>query len=474
MDKRPSTYIIPSLFIVGLCIIYLLSIKGGLIPVLLFSILPIAGIVIGVLFKQQYTFYAFYIVNYFIMGVSRYIDMKTGMVMLGLTLGLVILIFLKNIFLPYDWKKGRNFLVLMWGIWFLYCFFELFNLMAVTEAWTISINGYALFPFISAIIIPILFTRFKDMQWLLVIWAILTMLAAAKGYWQRNRGFDPAELYWLFVEGGARTHIIYTGIRYFSFFSDAGSFGVSMGLSATVFGIISLNYRMGWMKLLCWVTVISSIYGLAISGTRSAVIVPLTGLVIYILLCRNIRHIVIGGITFTFTFLFLTQTNIGNGNQFIRRMRSAFNKEDASLQVRYINRTKIAPLLQDLPFGIGLGLSGGKATRFQVDTPLAKLPPDSSHVAYWIETGIVGLVLYLTIIFLILLRATWLAVFEVQNKKLRGILLAFIAGISGVQVAAYASDIVFYPNGVILCTLFALLFSGPYYDKELSNDKPTA
>lgn len=47
------------------------------------------------------------------------------------------------------------------------------------------------------------FTRYKDLKWLLILWAFLCLLAAAKGYWQRNHGFDSAELYWLLVEGGA-------------------------------------------------------------------------------------------------------------------------------------------------------------------------------------------------------------------------------------------------------------------------------
>lgn len=61
----------------------------------------------------------------------------------------------------------------------------------------------------------------------------MTLLAAAKGYWQKNKGFDSTELSWLWAYG-ARTHFIHSGIRYFSFFTDAGLFGASMGLSCTV------------------------------------------------------------------------------------------------------------------------------------------------------------------------------------------------------------------------------------------------
>lgn len=39
-----------------------------------------------------------------------------------------------------------------------------------------------------------------------------------QGYWQKNHGFSTKDLYFLHVLGGARTHIIWSGIRYFSCF----------------------------------------------------------------------------------------------------------------------------------------------------------------------------------------------------------------------------------------------------------------
>lgn len=474
MYRNLTTYIIPAVFIAGLCLIYILVLQGDLLPAILFAILPAVAVCCGGMFYRQWGFYAFFIINYFIMGISRYVDLKTGMIMFGLGLGLLILAFLKNIFHPYDWKRSRNFLTAIWLIWLIYCFLELFNPTAVTEAWNIAITGYVFFPLLCAIIIPVFFTRYKDLQWLLILWAILSLLASTRGYWQRNHGFDSAELHWLFVEGAARTHILYSGIRYFSFLSDAANFGTAMGLSTTVFGIVGFYVRPLWLKLFFWGTATASFYGMMISGTRSAVVIPIAGAIVYLLLCRNLRHILIGGSLFIVALLLLTQTTIGNSNALIRRMRSTFDREDASLQVRYIHKKQIIPLLKDKPFGIGLGLSGGRAARFNVNTPLAKLPPDSSHTAYWIETGIVGLVLYFTLLFIILVKATYTAVFIVKDKKLQGILIAFIAGISGVLVAAYATDVVTFPNGVIMSCLYAFLFTIPYYDKESANNEVTA
>lgn len=474
MLKNSSSYITTTAFIIGLCGIYFLTIKGGIIPTLLFACLPVLALVSAGFTQKQYYFYAFFVVNYIISGISRYYPMKIGMIMLGFTLGIIILILIKNIFQTYEWKRSINLLTALWGIWFIYCFLEIFNPLAVTDAWLIAINGYAFFPLISAILIPVLFTRFKDFKWLLIIWAGLSILAALKGYWQKNHGFDSAELYWLFVEGGAKTHIIYSGIRYFSFFTDAANFGISMGLSMTVFGISSFFIKTRWIKYLFWIAAAASSYGLLISGTRSAVAVPLAGLCVYTLLCKNIKNLFIAGGLLIVILLFLTQTNIGNSNALIRRVRSTFNKEDASFKVREINKEKMKPLMKDKPFGIGLGLSGKRSKRFNVHDKLSELPPDSLLTMYWIETGIVGLSLYFTLLVIILIRASYIAMFIIKNKLLKNISFAIIAAISGAYVASYANDITTFPNGILINILFVFLFVAPYYDKELAEHEATA
>ena len=157
----------------------------------------------------------------------------------------------------------------------------------------------------------------------------------------------------------------------------------------------------------------------------------------------------------------------------IRRVRSTFNKEDASLQVRYINKEKMKPLMKDKPFGIGLGLSGKRSERFNVHEKLSKLPPDSLLTMYWIDTGIVGLSLYLTLLVIILTKASYIAMFVVRNKYLKNITYSLIAGLSGTLVAAYVNDITTYPNGVIMSILFAFVFAVPYYDKELTQNEQT-
>ena len=88
-------------------------------------------------------------------------------------------------------------------------------------------------------------------------------------------------------------------------------------------------------------------------------------------------------------------TNIGDDNQYIRKMRSAFRpSQDASYQLRVDNRKRMRELMIHKPFGYGIGLS--KGDRFYPKERMP-YPPDSWLVSVWVETGIIGLVLYLAV-----------------------------------------------------------------------------
>ena len=118
MIKNGSSYITAIAFFIGLSAIYLLTLKGGIIPALLFACLPAIAMVTAKFCQKQYYFYVFFVINYVITGIDRYIPLKFGMIMLGLTLGIGCLLLLKNIFQVYEWKRSFNALTALWGIWF--------------------------------------------------------------------------------------------------------------------------------------------------------------------------------------------------------------------------------------------------------------------------------------------------------------------------------------------------------------------
>ena len=368
------------------------------------------------------------------------------------------------------WSRAKSGLTLAAVIWTVYCCLELFNPQSGSmTAWASSIRSYA-FTFLAVVVLSqIVFTRFKHLQYMLLIWSLLTMVAVGKACIQKFIGFDAAENYWLFVLGGRTTHIIYSGVRYFSIFSDAANFGASMGLSMVVFAISGVYADKMWMRWWFYFVAAAACYGMLISGTRSALAVPFTGFAVFIFLSRHVKVAAGGVLLLIAAFVFLSYTHIGQGNALIRRARSAFNTNDPSYRLRLENQKKLRVLMKDKPFGAGLGMGGGKALQHDPNSEIARIPTDSWFVMVWVETGIVGVLLHISILLYILGRGAWLIFFRLKDKRLRGLTAGLLAGIAGIVVASYANEIFGQiPTGVIMYMSMSFVFLAPSYDRELA------
>lgn len=301
---------------------YMAGAALGCLPILLYIIL--------FAIKKPYWAYTWlFIANYFVLGLTRYIPgLPAGIVMDCLIMFNLFTLLIRSCYKHVGWERARNGLTVASLVWLTYCFLELFNPQTVSAtAWVALIRGYALYFVAIAILTPIIFYRYKDLKRILFIWSVLTLLAVLKSWIQRNIGFDQAEQYWLFVERGHTTHIIRTGVRYFSFFSDAANFGSSMGLSMVVFGIASLYYKNRWIRLYYIAVAAAACYGMMISGTLQR-----TGRTVRRFHAfhhpfqtdQNDRR---RGIMLAGVFIFLNYTHIGHSNALIRRARSGLRPE---------------------------------------------------------------------------------------------------------------------------------------------------
>ena len=146
-------------------------------------------------------------------------------------------------------------------------------------------------------------------------------------------------------------------------------------------------------------------------------------------------------------------------------MRSSFHPtEDASYMVRVENRILIKELMSKKPFGYGIGLS--KAGNFNSKEQMP-YPPDSWLISVWVETGIVGLILYLAIHGILFAWCSWILMFKIRDKSLRGLVAAWVCMDAGFFIAAYVSDVMQYPNQLPIYIGFALCFAAPHIEKRM-------
>lgn len=368
-----------------------------------------------------------------------------------------------------DWKIGQNTMTYMFVAWFAYYILEILNPNNVMEAWNINIMPYAFIPLICAFVIPLVIRTKKDIELLLFIWSVFVLIFTLKGYWQKSHGFSSKDLYFLYTLGGWRTHIIWSGIRYFSCFSDAANFGVHAAMSSVVFAISAFFVEAKWKRLYFLFIAFCGLYCMGISGTRAAMGVIMGGMFMITIIAKNWKAI-IGGVFISISvFCFFYFTSIGSGNQYIHKMRSSFHpSKDASYQLRVENRMRMKELMVRKPFGYGIGLS--KAGNFQSKEQMP-YPPDSWLISVWVETGIVGLIIYLSIHGILFAWCSWILMFKVRDKSLRGLIAAWLCMDAGFFIATYVNDIMQYPNQLPVYIGFALCFAAPHIDKRIREEK---
>lgn len=301
------------------------------------------------------------------------------------------------------------------------------------------------------------------------LWALLSLFSVFWTYKQKFIGLTPKESAWLYYGPGTMTHLLQAGtlIRYWSTFSDAASYGINAASSSVVFIIIAITSRITWERIFFAATSILVIWGMFQSGTRTAIFCLGAGLFLYIFLSKSIKIAVPFSILFGLFACFLIFTDIGNSNQQIRRMRSAFNKNDASANVRDINKAAIAKYVKDAPWGLGIGSTQKNIPANNKYRKLSDIPPDSEYVYIWVHTGVIGITLFVITTAIMFLGACWVTMFRLKSKSLIGIGAGLCGAFIAVQLGGYANQVLMqFPNCVTFYGGLAIVYILPYIEPE--------
>ena len=367
-------------------------------------------------------------------------------------------------------EKCINLMLFALIIWCSFCILEIFNdtcgLGMNVAAWY---SGARLFAF-QLIYIFLVFTIYISSPEILIrylkLWAIFSLFSAIWTWKQQNIGFTTSEE--TFLHGaGATTHIIQGGtlIRYFSTFCDAANYGCNAAAAAVsfiIFGITTKIKKDKWFFVIVALLVVKSMFA---SGTRTAIFCMIAGIAVYVVLSKSLRiaipTIIIGGI-----FLFiLAFTKIGHGNQQIRRMRSAFDKSDASSNVRDINQETMRKYLRDAPWGIGLGMFGQQVPANNKYNLIATIPADSEYVFIWLRTGRIGITVFIITMLLMLGGACYVVMFRLKNPSLIGIGGGLCSAFVSIQLGGYANQVLFqFPNGLTFYGGLTIVYILPYLE----------
>jgi len=465
----------------GLLFVFVLSFvvgsaiaKGGIAAVIGLSAVPFVVVFINKIFlKPEIAITTIFVLAFTAIGILRYLpgEIPLGLTIDGFLLLTYIALFIKSTKETVPWEKAKSTLTLLALIWFLYSVFELVNPEAKSKvAWFYAMRGVSLYMLLLTPLVLILFDNMKSLKYFFVVWGVLSVLGSLKGAMQLIVGPDYAEQAWL-NGGGALTHILFGKLRVFSFYSDAGQFGAAQGHAGVVFLILYLGCKERKTKLFYLVVSLLGFWGMFMSGTRGAIAVPGAGFMVYFFLKKNFKLTIAGIVLMALIYVFFKYTMLLNGNDQIRRMRTGFDPNNKSLQVRHANQAILAIYLDSRPFGGGIGSAGNWGQRFTPNGFLANVPTDSWYVMIWAEQGIVGLYLHLAILFYILFYGGYVVLFKLKNPKMINITQALVVGHAGIMLVSYGNGVLGQlPTSMLLYTSMAYIFAAERLDKALEGE----
>lgn len=437
-------------------------------------IIPLILVFIYIAFNWSHSiFWILIVVNYFLHFTAKNQWMPSGLPMSAyneLLEIMLIMIALIDIRKEQHFGRAVNMMLFSIILWTLLCALEVFNdtcgLGINVGGWFSGIRLMAFQLVYFVLIFALYIDSPKNLTIYLRLWAGLALFSAYWTWKQQNIGFTHAEQMWLNSEG-ARTHLVNGITRYFSTFNDAANYGCNAAATSVAFFIFALTTKIKKDRILYLITGAAVLWGMFASGTRVAMACFFAGLMVYIVLSKSVKlavPIIIFGLT---AFILIAFTNIGQGNSQIRRMRSAFNKDDASANVRDINKATMAKYLKDAPWGIGIGVGSGDVPARNKYVVMSYIAPDSEYVFIWIHTGRIGLTVFLISIFLMLAGACWIVLFKLKNKSLTGIGAGLTCAFAAMQLAAYGNQVLYqYPNGLIFFGGLAIVYVLPYLEKD--------
>ena len=209
------------------------------------------------------------------------------------------------------------------------------------------------------------------------------------------------------------------------------------------------------------------VWGMFASGTRTAIACLFAGIMVYVVLSKSVKIAVSVLILSGIGIFFLAFTNIGQGNAQIRRMRSAFNRNDASANVRTINQAAIRKYIQDAPWGIGIGTNYENVPANNKFRKLSTIPPDSEYVYIWVHAGPIGITTFIITMLLMLGGACYVTMFRIKSRSLMGIGAGFTSAFVAIQLGGYANQILMqFPNALIFYGGLSIVYILPYIEKE--------
>lgn len=394
-----------------------------------------------------------------------------------LPFALFMVVTVETIFQRRRFKVERHLLLIAYLVMFAYGIFEVFNPQMGSFLGWVSYFRQSLSLLILLFVCLYFFKDLKSVRFFFQFMIGAIFITAVYGCIQQWFGLAPWDRQWVY--GNPDVLGLYSlyglGIRKFSFLTDPANYGSLLAAGAIATLIFALESEKKTKKIVLFFFTAVILLGMSYSGTRTANIMVVAGLALYIMITLYRKRTWVFTLMAGFVFLFILYAPI-YGNVTLFRIRTAFRSptNDASLNVRFINRERMRPYIQSHPFGGGVNTTGAGGAQYNPNHFLASIPPDSSLVANMMETGWVGLALHLIFLFLLLAYAIHYY-YTCQNREIKSyyIIMATMLFSLGL-VGAYAQyTLINVPQIFVYIPFIAIIIKLHTFDMPELSKKQT-
>lgn len=445
----------------------------GLSGLAIIALIPAIVIISYLTFKyDMFSFWTLFAVNYLIMFYTRHYSFPLPVSITTEIFEIILLMVAIIKVRGFDFQNTLNPMGAILLVWMIFGLLQSLNdTMGLGLNWGSWFQGFNI-NFITLLFIFLVHSLYistpQRLKQYLIVFAAFSIFGALWVWKQKTFGFTDAERLWIETRGRS-THILNAGtlIRYFGTFTDAANMGCGMASAAIIYVILTITTKVRKNRIFYAITALLCIYAMMQSGTRTAMACLIAGLAAYVVLSKSFKIAIPFTIAFAFFLFILIFTNIGNSNQQIRRMRSAFNKNDASKGVREQNQDVMRQYLKDAPWGIGIGDRSQHVPPTHKYRIMTTIAPDSEYVFFWIHTGQIGLILLIIVNATILIGASIITMFRLKNPRLRGIAAAITCAFVSQQLGGYGNQVLFqFPNGLMFYGAISIVFVLPRMEQR--------
>lgn len=285
------------------------------------------------------------------------------------------------------------------------------------------------------------FTSAGKIRQFISVLLVCSAVAGVYAVFQQFHGLMGFERAWVEADPGRFELLFIQGeFRKFSSFSGPTSFGIDMSCCALLFSLIAL-YERPFRRGLLFLGSACALWGMLYSGTRTANVIIVAGLGLFILLGFDKKQVRVFTLLMSMVFLFALYVPIYS-SQPLNRFRSSFiGSKDASYNLRNQDRAFIQPNIYTHPIGWGLGSTNGTPGEYVTGSALDGFQTDDQYLRIALETGWIGLIISCSLNFVIL-RVGIRAYFRTKRPERKTLYAAALACIFAFILAELAQEVI--------------------------------